>query len=251
MTPAAWAGNDDPCRAPAELVAIGGDLPHLAAALADGEPVTIVALGSSSTQGAGASSKQACYPARLEAELRKRFPGKSISVVNMGIGGQLAGDMVARIGKQVLPLKPQLVIWQTGVNDPLRGVALDAFRGEVLEGLKLLRGADADVVLLDQQFYPKSAALPAYGRFVSALADISGEQEVPLMRRYAIMQHLVSSEQYRIADMLSPDGFHQNDEGYRCLGALMAEAIGRAVRPAPAVERPILHKASAGALPGR
>ncbi len=48
---------------------------HAARRLASGEPLTIVAVGSSSTAGAGASSPAASYPSRLAVELQAAFPG--------------------------------------------------------------------------------------------------------------------------------------------------------------------------------
>jgi len=38
----------------------------------------------------------ASYPARLEVELRSRFPGVAITVLNRGVNGEEAGDMLAR-----------------------------------------------------------------------------------------------------------------------------------------------------------
>src|SRR5262245_17993314 len=74
------------CAAPAELIGLAQVLPRVAQRIADGRPLKIVALGSSSTEGVGASSRANSYPSRLEAELRARFPGQEIIVVNLGIG---------------------------------------------------------------------------------------------------------------------------------------------------------------------
>src|SRR3981081_80315 len=54
--------------------------------LVNGRTLTIVAIGSSSTEGAGASSDSASYPGRLEALLSTRFPGIAIRVLNRGVG---------------------------------------------------------------------------------------------------------------------------------------------------------------------
>ena len=64
-------------------------------------PIKIVAIGSSSTSGAGASSPAATYPSRLEAELKARLPGLPITVLNKGIGGEEAAQMVARFDADV------------------------------------------------------------------------------------------------------------------------------------------------------
>src|SRR5215472_6387478 len=76
------------CSAPAALMRLTQPLPRLALRLAKHQPVTIVAIGSSSTSGAGASSPAASYPSRLALELRARFPGDSITVINRGVNGE-------------------------------------------------------------------------------------------------------------------------------------------------------------------
>src|SRR5262245_9311198 len=60
------------CQAPAALMRFDAPLPKFSAALAAGQPVRIIALGSSSTQGIGASNPNACYPVKLQAELKQR-----------------------------------------------------------------------------------------------------------------------------------------------------------------------------------
>jgi hypothetical protein len=46
------------------------DLPHVARQIAIGAPLKIVAFGSSSTEGIGASSPANSYPSRLQVDLR-------------------------------------------------------------------------------------------------------------------------------------------------------------------------------------
>ena len=45
----------------------------------------------------GASESGSSYPAVLEAELKRRLPEREIKVVNKGIGGQSAYDMLMRM----------------------------------------------------------------------------------------------------------------------------------------------------------
>ncbi|MGO8915768.1 MAG: hypothetical protein ACLQJR_07665, partial [Stellaceae bacterium] len=65
----------DRCAIPAELGALTAPLPHTALRLKAGGPLTIVALGSSSTEGVGATRPERSYPSRLAALLRAKFPG--------------------------------------------------------------------------------------------------------------------------------------------------------------------------------
>ncbi len=89
-----------------------------------GEPIKIVALGSSSTYGAGASTSAAAYPSRLAEELAQRFPGHEITVLNRGVNGEEITDMLARLDTAVIAEQPDLVLWQVGTNSVLRDQAL-------------------------------------------------------------------------------------------------------------------------------
>src|ERR1700675_2227598 len=82
------------CSAPVEFSHFDRPLVRPARRLAGGEPLIIVAIGSSSTAGAGASSPDASYPSRLAVELKQRFPGHQITVLNRGINGEQTEQMI-------------------------------------------------------------------------------------------------------------------------------------------------------------
>ena len=81
---------------PSELTRLASPLARTAKHLASGEPLKIVAIGSSSTAGAGASSPAHSYPSRLAVELATLFPKQPITVVNRGVNGEETPDMLAR-----------------------------------------------------------------------------------------------------------------------------------------------------------
>ena len=213
------------CKAPRELIHFKAPLESFARAYGAKEPIRIAALGSSSTAGTGASSAKACYPARLEAELNARNPGKKFTVKNLGIGGQLARDMLARIDSEVLPMKPALVIWQTGVNDAIQDIGLPAFHGTLTRGIDKIRAQGIDVVLLDMQYYPKVEKMARYLDYLRVMRQVAREKNVPILHRFDIMKHLIASAQFSTEQLLSPDSFHQNDLSYGCLSDLLADAI--------------------------
>ena len=136
------------------------DLPlvRTARVLAAGKPLKIVALGSSSTYGAGASTSAASYPSRLVDELGRRFPGHEITVLNRGVNGNEAADMLARLDTAVLAERPDLVLWQVGTNSVLRDKPLQPHAPLLHEGLARLKATGADVVLIDPQYAPRVIA---------------------------------------------------------------------------------------------
>lgn len=213
-------------------------LPGFRAALRDGlRPVTIVALGSSSTSGAGASVPAQAYPARLEAALRAARPGLALRVVNRGVGGQDAPAMAARIEAEVLPERPDLVIWQAGANGALRRADPERFRAAVATGLARLREAGAEVVLMDNQRAPRIAAAPGHERFDAALAGFAGQDGVTLFSRGRLMDAWAAAGT-PVGAMLVPDGLHHNDRGYACLAEALAASILEGLRSAaPVVAR--------------
>src|SRR5258708_36205432 len=87
----------DRCGIPPELTSLGAPLPHTAQRLNAGQPLTIVALGSSSTEGVGATRPEFSYPSRLPAVLHARFPHPPIPVVTPAVSGELSPQLWAPI----------------------------------------------------------------------------------------------------------------------------------------------------------
>ena len=220
------------CLAPRDMVLFKSALPNLARSVAKGDQISIICFGSSSTAGSGASSPSASYPARLDAELDQRFPGKDFLVDNQGTGGQLARDMLERMHVHVAGLKqaPALVIWQTGVNDAIQDVGVEQFVEVLTRGVLDLRSAGIDVVLVDMQYYPRSERVAVYGEYLKAMRQVAEKHKVPLFQRFAIMKHLVKSGQHTPEQLLAPDNFHLNDLSYGCLADLMADAIEEQIK---------------------
>jgi acyl-CoA thioesterase-1 len=232
---------DKACSVPPELSRFSEPLNASRRALARGTRFRIVALGSSSTEGTGASNPRTCYPAQLETELNRRFSRAGhIEVVNLGVGGHLATDMIARIDAEVASRSPTLVIWQTGVNDAIAGVPLDDFRMQLAQGIDAIRATGADLILLDLQYYPRSERVRGYRSYLQAMWQVGREKGVPVLKRHTYMKHLLDSRRYTAAQILAPDLFHLNDLSYRCLGHMVANAIESGVVAAEAAgqERP-------------
>jgi lysophospholipase L1-like esterase len=193
--------------------------------LANGEPLTIVAIGSSSTAGAGASSQAASYPSRLAAELRERFPNRDITVLNRGVNGEETDNMMARFSADVFAARPQLVIWQVGTNSVLRDRSLDVHATQLHEGIDELKAINADVVLIDLQFAPAVLAKPETSGMTEQIALTAKEKNVDLFHRFAVMRDWQEAQHLAFDKFVSPDGLHMNDWGYACMAKLLSAAI--------------------------
>jgi acyl-CoA thioesterase I len=230
------------CSAPAGLARFDLPLPRTMRRLANGEPLTIVAIGSSSTAGAGASSPSASYPSRLEFDLDQRFPGHRISVLNRGVNGEETRNMMARFQNDVFAEHPQLVLWQVGTNSVLRDEPLAEHGAQMHQGIEQLKASNADVVLIDLQYSPKVLEKTETEGMLDQIALEAKEESVDLFRRFAIMQEWNERQHLPFDVYVSPDQLHMNDWGYACVAKLLAGAI------AEAATRPI---ASAAVHAGR
>lgn len=222
---AAHAADEPNCQVPPELLASTAGLPRLASKLAFGQGARIVAIGSSSTAGAGASSEQNNYPNQLQAQLRARFPKQAIEVINKGVNGEDAATNLARFSPDVLSLDPDLVIWQTGTNLALRGADPEWFRMMLRSGLDLLAQRGIDAILMAPQFAPRFNDTVRRRQFIGVVAAVAAERRVVLFDRYHIMKWWVDSGQMGYADFLRADSLHLNDIGYGCVAARLTDQI--------------------------
>lgn len=234
VTPsAAQQIDDERCRSGTETVAFAPQLPRVRERLARGEPLTIVALGSSTTAGSGASNYNASYPAVLEELLEAAIPQARPRVINQGIGGQRAKDMLMRLDADVLPHKPALVIWQTGVNDAIHDIGVDALRKHLRKGISRVRDAGSDIMMIGAQWLPRPERFPHYDLYRQAMSEVAAETQVPLFRRYDTMVAWSRAGKLSQSDILGMDGLHMVDASYRCLAVLIADGIVKALRTPP------------------
>jgi lysophospholipase L1-like esterase len=224
----AAAAQPPACAAPDDVTRLMNPLARTGRRLAAGEPVKIVAIGSSSTAGAGASAPDKSYPAQLAIELETRFPAQPIAVINRGVNGEEAKDMVARLDEGVLSERPDLILWQVGANSVLRDSPIPAVRSDILEGLRRMKASGADVVLIDPQFAPKVLAKKEADAMVDLLATTAKTQHVDLFRRFAVMRHWRQVARIPFEVFISPDELHMNDWSYGCLAKLLGGAIAEA-----------------------
>lgn len=226
------------CNTPNELSSLKRPLPNLARTLKTANGVSIVAVGSSSTEGDGASSKAASYPSRLNAALTDRFPNKTITVLNAGIGGQEAPDEAARFKMDLLPSNPALVIWQVGTNAAWKDYFLDDVKAGILRGLDHLTAVSADIILINLQYAPavldqqQQGPTPATQQMLDMIEKVAADAQLGLFRRFEIMRYWHVTGGVPLDQMISNfDGnwLHQNDWSYNCVAQALCDGIAEAL----------------------
>lgn len=219
------------CRAEASKAAFQPSLPAARKALQETGRLTIVALGSSATAGSGASADDKSYPAVLQAELRRRLPGAEVRVVNKGVGGQSAYDMLLRMQADVIDEKPAIVIWQTVINDAIRDIGEDKLGKILRKGVGKARAAGVEMILMDLPWLPREGRYPHYDDYCTVLVKTAQDQGISLFPRYAMMKGWSNSRQFTPEELVGMDGLHLVDAGYRCLALRLADGIVSGIGP--------------------
>ncbi|MBR0902047.1 SGNH/GDSL hydrolase family protein [Bradyrhizobium liaoningense] len=220
-----------PCLPPKGASKAMGSLPHVASKLVAGQPVVIVAFGSSSTAGFGASSPDFNYPNRLAAQLRRHYPTADITVVNAGVGGEDAPEMMKRLQTQVIDVHPDLVIWQVGTNAVLRNLDPGETAKLVEDGISRIQAAGgADIVLVDPQYSPAvNQRKESAGKMVTLLGKVAELRHVGIFPRFEVMRDWHENQSIPVESFVIADGLHMNDWGYACFAQLLGDDIIRSV----------------------
>ena len=188
-------------------------LPVGAPAAAD--PLTLVALGDSLTQGYGLPQEQGFVP-QLQAWLRAK--GADVTVVNAGVSGDTSAGGLARLA-WTLEGGGDAMIVALGGNDLLRGLDPAETRANIEAILAEASGRGLPVLLI---------GLPAPGNYGAEykadfdaiwpeLAAQYGAQMVPNM--LAGLSDIAPDQR---AGLVQPDGLHPSADGVK----VMVEALG-------------------------
>jgi lysophospholipase L1-like esterase len=219
-----------PCLPPKGGAKSMGSLPHVAGKLASGQPVVIVAFGSSSTAGYGASSPEFNYPNRLAAQLRRHYPGADITVLNRGKGGEDAPEMTKRLQSEVIDARPDLVIWQVGTNAVIRNLDPAETAKMVEEGVARIQAAGADVVLVDPQYSPRvTEHAESASKIVTLLGKVATLRHIGIFPRFEVMREWHDRQALPVESFVIDDGLHMNDWGYACFAQLLGDDIIKSV----------------------
>lgn len=228
---AALAQAPAACPIRADLVIANGGLEKSRDAVSRNR-LTILAMGSSSMEGVGASQPGLGFVPLLQAGLERRLPGVDVTVVNKGIGGETARDTRLRFEREIAAARPDLVIWQLGTNDVLRDRDMDDIFADFRQGQAVLNEAGVDVLLIDPQRLPEATSNPAFqGRNpalgqMARLIDLEGNRV-----GYAVLHRFRAMADWTALPRggVGPDDLHLNDAGYACWAENTAEGLAAAL----------------------
>lgn len=133
---------------------------------------------------------------------RLRDQGKNPTVINASVSGETTAGGRTRIEGLLKRQRPSIVIIELGGNDALRGLDLNATRGNLVEMITRSRDAGARVLLLGMKVppnYGKSYA-DAFERLFVSVARETGTTLVPFF-----LEGLADRLEYFQTDRIHPN----------------------------------------------
>lgn len=191
------------------------------------EPLRIVTLGDSITKGvrAGVAEDQT-FAAELQRQLRAaQFP--DAEVINVGIGGEQAGQGLARLARDVVAKQPSIVTIMYGHNDSYIDagkttvrVSIPRFRADISQLVERLREAGITPILMTPPAYAETSAPNGAGehcnvklsRYAEVIRQQSETLQVPLVDHFAAWEEI--SKKGADLNEWTTDGYHPNPKGH-------------------------------------
>jgi lysophospholipase L1-like esterase len=190
----------------------------------------IVAIGDSITQAGG-------YLLDVDSVLATQYQGlKAPKIINVGISGQKAEDLVKRFDHDVVQKKPQWVTLSIGINDvwhrlgkPHDPKVLEAYKDNVSKMVDMAQAAGIKVILLSPTVIQEDASAEGNKRltaYVAAEKQIAAEKKCQFVDLHQMFIDLLAKKPSDVkGNWLTRDGVHMQPMG----DALMALGILRAL----------------------
>jgi lysophospholipase L1-like esterase len=216
----------DSCEVPGYILFGEGKLDHVKKVVEDDKRLTILVVGSGSSALQVSDGANKAYPGRLEEVLRKRFPQVDVKVVALAKSRQTAADMAQAMEKALLDRKPDLVIWQTGTVDAMRGVDPESFRASLDEGIDHAIDGGADLILMNMQYSPRTETMISLSNYADIMRVVARDRDVPLFDRREIMRYWYDSGHFdlNLATRDVATAYKVHDCLGRALASLVVEA---------------------------
>lgn len=160
------------------------------------------------------------------------FPGKNY--VNRGISGQTTTQMLVRFPRDVVDLKPKVVLILAGTNDIAQNqgpISLDDIAGNLEKMAATAKAAGIKPILcsiLPAADYGWRKGLQPAGKIVTVNKMVQAWCKIHHVR-YLNYYPQLANPQGGMRPELSPDGVHPNSAGFAIMSGMAQKAIDQAL----------------------
>jgi len=218
------------CDAPEEFVRTDEPLGRLAAAIAAGGAVDILAVGSATTVGSvtantPGATQGGAFPWRMVHALRTQVPTVDFRLTVRGGRGMTAEDMLPLIQAALKQQHYPLVLWQTGTVEAVRGLQPDGLLDVLHTGAEAVRAAGGDLVLIDPQFSRFLRANTDLDPYENVMQQVATMPGVALFRRFDLMRSWANDGRVDLERAPKADRDKALEQLNTCLGKALAQFV--------------------------
>jgi hypothetical protein len=177
------------CDVPQSFIESDIELPHVTDEVKTKHRLDISVIGTGSSSIAGPDGPHFAYPARLDEALKHQLTGVEIKLTAHVQSRETTASMVAGLGKILADDKPSLVVWQAGTADALSGVEPEDFRTSLDQGVTQIQAANADVILMNMQYSPRTESMLDVSVFADVMRWVAQQHGALLFDRLGIMHY--------------------------------------------------------------
>ncbi len=190
-----------------------------------GEPVRVICFGDSVTGVYYHTGSRRAYTDMLGIALNRISPDSNVEMINAGISGHTTVNALARIDRDVLSHKPDLVTVVFGLNDMTR-VPLQEYEANLKEIVKKCREVGAEVILATPNAVTDSAGRPTDKliQYCDVVRAVAKELNVPLADCYRELAALRRNSDFGW-QMLMSDAIHPNMAGHKKMATALTQSI--------------------------
>lgn len=219
---AALAQSDNSCQVGDGILQPGFPLTRVETAIT-AKKLDIVVVGTTSSILAGFGGAGKAYPVHFQAALKEKLPGVAVGVTTYARPRQSAPDMVKEIERNMIRDKPALVIWQAGTADAIRGVDPEEFRTALDEGVALATAGNADIILMNMQYSPRTETMIALTAYLDVMRFVALQHEINLFDRYSIMKYWSETGTFDLS--IATKKTDLAERVHACIGLLLADFV--------------------------
>ncbi len=212
------------CEVPKNIIENYSRLPHVTQAVKRDHKLNVLVLSGVPSQ-AGAASSLKNYPAYLAQSLSDHLKDVIVDVYAHAEPRKSITDVLAVLPKLLEERKPNLVIWQTGTVEAMRGMDPDLYGDKLVMGVDMILKANADVILVNQQYSPRTDFMFDGGPYTDNMRWVSQTKDIALFNRYEVMKYWADNGNFDFTALRNDGSF---EKLHRCLGGLLSDLVIRA-----------------------
>jgi lysophospholipase L1-like esterase len=204
--------------------AIGPELKARQKLLSDA-PVRVVCFGDSVTGIYYHTGSRRAYTDMLGIALNRVSGMSNVEMFNAGISGHTTANGLARIDRDVLAHKPDLVTVMFGLNDMTR-VSLDDYRANLKTIVEKCRAIGAEVVLATPNNVITTGGRPTEKliTYCDVVREVGQELGVPVCDSYRQLDGVRANDEFDWRLLMS-DAIHPNMDGHKRMAEQLARTI--------------------------